>query len=118
MAKTPTYDVLIHEDMFAAAGDYADRLRTGRATAGRRLHAVAPRPKDASTLIDALLQTKLPQVFAESTVAGDGSDWTREELHILGGISIAVNATVFDDGTHQEPNTRGGTRLRPWSPAA
>ena len=28
MAKMPTYDVLIHEDMFAAAGDYADRLRT------------------------------------------------------------------------------------------
>ncbi len=34
MGKMPTYDVLIHEDMFAAAGDYADRLRTGRATAG------------------------------------------------------------------------------------
>lgn len=53
--------------------------------------------------LDALLNTKPPQIFAESAVAGDGSDWNLTELGILGDISIAVPVTIFDNGHHTAP---------------
>jgi hypothetical protein len=40
--------------------------------------------------LEALVQTKKPQIFAEMAVSGDGSDWNQAELSILGDISIAV----------------------------
>jgi hypothetical protein len=48
-------------------------------------------------------EQQAPCIFAESEVHGDGSDWTREELKLLGKISIAVPVTVFDDGSHFKP---------------
>ncbi len=51
-----------------------------------------------------LVNTKKPQIFAESAVIGDGSDWTMSELAILGDVSIATPATIFDNGRHQRPN--------------
>jgi hypothetical protein len=57
----------------------------------------------ARDLLGELLDTKSPQIFAESEVAGDGSDWTLTELRMLGDISIAVPVTVFDDGNHRAP---------------
>jgi hypothetical protein len=53
--------------------------------------------------LDALLNTKPPLIFAESAVAGDGSDWNLTELGILGDISIAVPVTIFDNGHHTAP---------------
>ena len=50
-----------------------------------------------------LLNTKLPRIFAESEVKGDGSDWTLRELQLLGDISIAVPVTVYDSGLHVRP---------------
>jgi len=50
-----------------------------------------------------LLNSKRPCIFAESEVHGDGSDWTREELKLLGKISITAPVTVFDDGNHFTP---------------
>ncbi|MCP5179003.1 MAG: hypothetical protein H6994_03730 [Pseudomonadales bacterium] len=54
-------------------------------------------------LLQLLLDTKRPQIFAESAVAGDGSDWHATELHLLGDISIAAEVEVFDDGRHRGP---------------
>jgi hypothetical protein len=56
-----------------------------------------------ATFLDALINTKVPQIFAESAVAGDGTDWNLIELGILGDISIAVPVTVFDNGNHSAP---------------
>jgi hypothetical protein len=53
--------------------------------------------------LEKLINTKLPQIFAESSVAGDGTDWTFQELSILGDIGISVKVDVFDDGTHYIP---------------
>ncbi|MCZ8157672.1 MAG: hypothetical protein O9264_16255 [Leptospira sp.] len=50
-----------------------------------------------------LLNTKVPQIFAESQVMGDGSDWNLDELSILGDISIAVPVKVFDNALHVKP---------------
>jgi len=49
------------------------------------------------------MRTKHPQIFAESAVAGDNSDWNQEELSILGDIGIATPVTVYDNGKHFNP---------------
>lgn len=64
----------------------------------------APADWQAMKILSLLLQTKLPRIFAEKEVRGDGSDWTLEELSILGDVSFAVPVSVFDDGLHSEPN--------------
>lgn len=55
------------------------------------------------SLLQALFATKPTQIFAESHVAGDGSDWNAEELALLGDVSVAVPVTIFDDGKHSGP---------------
>ncbi|MFO8085023.1 MAG: hypothetical protein R6U27_11970 [Desulfobacterales bacterium] len=52
---------------------------------------------------ETLIRTKRPQIFAESAVSGDGSDWNQTELSILGDISIAVPVIVYDNGKHYNP---------------
>jgi hypothetical protein len=50
-----------------------------------------------------LVNTKKPLIFAESAVFGDGRDWTRNELSLLGDISVAVPVTVYDNARHHQP---------------
>jgi len=54
--------------------------------------------------LECLLNTKEPQFFAESALYGDGRDWNKTELSILGDISIGVPVTVFDDARHYAPD--------------
>jgi len=87
--------------------EYLAALRQGREFPGKRL-ADAMAGRELATLtepqfLDLLLNTKPPQIFAESAVAGDGSDWNLRELAILGDISIAVPVTIFDDAHHTAP---------------
>lgn len=53
--------------------------------------------------LGSLVDTKQPQIFAESAVSGDGSDWNPTELSLLGDISIAAPVTIFDNGSHDTP---------------
>lgn len=106
-AVTPGYSIIIPEDTVARAVDYLQALRVGRAQPGARLHERLPganlRAMTEQDLLGELLDTKLPQIFAESAVAGDGSDWRPTELGLLGDVSIAVPVTIFDDGNHSAP---------------
>ncbi|WP_087067434.1 hypothetical protein [Cyanobium sp. NIES-981] len=54
-------------------------------------------------LLGLLCDTRRPRIFAESEVAGDGSDWTLAELGLLGDCSMALPVTVFDNGDHTAP---------------
>ncbi len=101
------HTILIPDETRVRAVDYLLALRTGEARSGEYL-AEALGESDPSTLtdatfLDALINTKIPQIFAESAVAGDGSDWNLTELGILGDISISVPVTIFDNGNHQSP---------------
>ncbi|MFT5194622.1 MAG: hypothetical protein ACI85U_001631 [Candidatus Promineifilaceae bacterium] len=59
---------------------------------------------DTISFLQELINTKRPQIFAESAVAGNGSDWNQVELSILGDVSIATPVTIFDNGRHHHPD--------------
>ena len=101
------HTILVPEETRTRAADYLASLRSGQSVAGNHLQECLS-GMDIATLtttafLDALINTKVPQIFAESAVAGDGSDWSPTELGILGDISIAVPVTVFDNGNHNAP---------------
>ncbi len=101
------HTILVPGDTRIRLANYLASLQSGRMPAGGRLKS-ALAGLDLATLtaarfLDVLLNTKVPQIFAESAVAGDGSDWNLTELGILGDISIAVPVTVFDNGHHTAP---------------
>ena len=87
---------------------YIDQLYSTPGIAGKRLKTVlaatnSDLDRDIENFTRLLLQTKQPQIFAESDVAGDGSDWNLTELSILGDISAALPVCVFDNGAHANP---------------
>lgn len=102
-----THTLLLPAETRARLVDYLASLRADIAFSGKRLRDNMPRIELAtltdSKFLDVLLNTKSPQIFAESAVAGDGTDWNLTELGILGDISIAMPVTIFDDGHHTAP---------------
>lgn len=103
----PSYSIIIPEGTLARASAYLRALRIGRAQAGAflkdRCQGVDLRAMTALDLLGRLFDTKQPQIFAETAVVGDGSDWNLTELGLLGDVSVAVPVTVFDDGNHHAP---------------
>ena len=100
------YRVLIGKRLIEKTGDYADQLTRAASSAGALLARRLPQtraPLTANRLLQALLETRQPQIFAESQIAGDGTDWNHEELSILGDLSIAAEVLVYDDGKHTNP---------------
>ena len=101
---TTGYSIVIPEGTVARAADYMEAVREGRLSPGGfqhdRLQGVDLRAMPGQDLLSTLFETKRPQIFAESAVVGDGSDWNLTELGLLGDVSIAVPVTIFDDGNH------------------
>lgn len=94
--------------------DYREKLRKWRMAMSRGvvkpgaklsyvLQGKDPSEMTSPALFEALTQTREPAIFAESEVKGDGSDWTFEELSILGDATLAVPVTFFDNGRHIHP---------------
>ena len=101
------YQVLLNEKTFSQIKSYLKLLRSNKSVPGARLKK-AISDFDLSSIkieefIKLLLNTKKPQIFAESAVIGDGTDWNETELSILGDISISVPVTVYDNGLHVNP---------------
>ena len=97
----------MHGITFQKVKSYLENLETRKITAGSYMNS-SLKEKDISQLttgefIELLVRTKQPQIFAESAVYGDGTDWNQSELSILGDISIAVPVTVYDNGMHDHP---------------
>ena len=72
-AKMP-YEILIPDETRDRLVAYEASVRSGAQVPGKRLDAALVGEDDFLT---ALLRTKLPQIFAKSAVAGDGSSPTR-----------------------------------------
>lgn len=101
------YTTLLHRDALHKAEQYLQALRSGQEPGQFLAASLIIHQLDALSLaqfLELLVQTKHPQIFAESSVAGDGSDWNQSELSILGDISIAIPVNVFDNGLHANPD--------------
>ncbi|WP_343861920.1 hypothetical protein [Aliiglaciecola litoralis] len=107
--NNPSYVNLLASTSFAKAQAYLDELKSAKQIAGKRLQKCLATRSLASLsvteFIECLLNTKKTQIFAESSVFGDGSDWKLAELTLLGDISMAMEVEVFDNGLHYSPAT-------------
>lgn len=103
----PAYTTLLSKKTYARAEQYYQALKTGT-PAGSYLQQKLVNNDLAhltvEQLLELLVRTKIPQIFAESAVAGDGSDWNLTELGLLGDMAIAAPVTFFDNGRHANPD--------------
>jgi hypothetical protein len=103
----PRYRVLINKATCGIACSYLKDLKAGMVKPGIYLNQCL-REKDIAKLsldefLEILVGTKKPQIFADSSICGNGSDWNQIELSILGDICIAAPVIVYDDGRHRHP---------------
>lgn len=107
LSSSMKHTLIIPEATRIRLSEYRSALRAGTVTAGKRLGAslknIELSELDDAGFLNALLNTKPPQIFAESAVIGDGSDWNPTELGLLGDLSISVPVTIFDNGHHTSP---------------
>ncbi|MBK8901752.1 MAG: hypothetical protein IPM53_11250 [Anaerolineaceae bacterium] len=100
------YKTLLSENSLQRVKEYWQAIQAGsqpgrffqEKLAGQDVAALS-----VQAFLEQLVRTKKPQIFAESAVAGDGSDWNLTELGLLGDISIAAPVTFFDNGRHHYP---------------
>lgn len=101
------YSVVMHSETRQKIEDYTRDIRNGKVKPGaclqKEIDGFFSNTINAEAIYMLLLKTKRPRIFAESEVAGDGSDWNERELSILGDISIAIPVNIFDDGRHTDP---------------
>jgi hypothetical protein len=101
------YKILMHPETFQKAKSYLKALETKDVTAGHYLGNILEKEDisllSAAEFLEYLVRTKHPQIFAESSVYGDGRDWSHTELSILGDISISVPVIIYDNGAHSSP---------------
>ncbi|AFY93737.1 hypothetical protein [Chamaesiphon minutus] len=101
------YTTLANPQTYQKAIAYLDRLKAGEKAGEYLHHKLKNIALDLVTIpefIELLMQTKRPQIFAESAVFGNGIDWNQAELSILGDLSIVTPVTVYDNGKHRHPD--------------
>ena len=101
------YNVLMYSETYQKASDYWRALQIGAIKPGHYLQDKLQGTDVAQIRVDSfmerLLNTKRPQIFAESAIYGNGLDWNPQELKLLGDIGIVVEVMVYDDGRHYQP---------------
>ena len=102
------YTVIVSQKTLRRVETYRQAIAIGEAKAGERFKKRLNRA-DVSALstegfLERLINSKQPQIFAESAVRGDGRDWNLIELQLLGDVSIGMGVKIFDDGRHQSPD--------------
>lgn len=110
----PSYATLLSQISFDRATAYLGQLRSGDQPGAFLREQLASADLSALTeeqFLEHLVRTKRPQIFAESAVAGDGSDWTLTELGLLGDISMAAPVTFLT--TAVTPTQRFTRHLSP-----
>jgi hypothetical protein len=102
-----TYKVHLYQAAFQAVESYLNALRTRQVRAGANLWKLLEHLNlsqlSPEAFLELLVNTKHPQIYAESALSGDGSDWSQTELAILGDIGISVSVVVYDNGRHVKP---------------
>uniref|UniRef100_A0A1B6MK10 Macrodomain effector MavL domain-containing protein n=1 Tax=Graphocephala atropunctata TaxID=36148 RepID=A0A1B6MK10_9HEMI len=103
----PTYQILLSVSTLQNLVRYKQELQSNTIKPGCYLQKQTDSLVKGGTKIEnvtteqflqLLLSTKKIICFAESEIVGDGTDWNRSELEILGDISVAMAVKVFDNG--------------------
>lgn len=101
------YNIIIHKETYNKADAYLHALKHKTLIAGlymqQQLTQIDLNSCSTDEFIECLINTKKPQIYAESAILGDGSDWNQAELSILGDIGVAVPVTIYDNGRHHAP---------------
>jgi hypothetical protein len=100
------YKILIDKQTFVKIDSYLKALKSDDSAGYYLSNQLKDRDIAQLTKIDLLqllITTKRPQIFAENEVRGNGIDWNQTELSILGDISIATPVTIYDNGRHRNP---------------
>jgi hypothetical protein len=101
------YKVLMHDKTIIKVNAYLNELELKTIKPGSNLqqciknHVISE--LSIKEFIELIVRTKKPQIFAESVMYGNGSDWNLTELSILGDICFVVPVTVYDNGKHYHP---------------
>ena len=102
------YKILLKGKTFSQIKSYRELLISKKSVPGRRLEKAISgldlTSMEIEEFVKLLINTKKPQIFAESSVIEDGTDWNETELSILGDISISAPVTVYDVGLHVNPS--------------
>ena len=101
------YTVLAHSSTMNKVRAYKENVLLSKIETGFYLYK-SLKGEDLSKISDKefleiIVNTKKPQIFAESSVKGDGSDWNLDELSILGDVSIATPVKIYDNAAHSKP---------------
>lgn len=103
-----SYQFHLSEATWQRSERYLASLKQGGQQPGYHLSQILQRQHlaemDADDLLDNLVRTRVPMIFAESSIFGDGRDWNREELAILGDLGVSAEVNVFDNGRHRAPD--------------
>ena len=101
------YKILLNKETYQNVMAYLKAVKDGKITTGaylrKNLQDFELSQMEVNQFIERLINTKEPQIFAESAVSGDGQDWNQTELSLLGDMGIAVPVTVYDNGEHNNP---------------
>lgn len=101
------YTIVFSERTYKKVQRYKKELKEKQVKPGRYLgeflKADDIRQVSDLQLLQYLINTKKPCIFAESQISGEGIDWNYDELSIMGDISFAVPVTVYDNGLHSNP---------------
>lgn len=107
MALKP-YRWILHRDYREKLLRWKKAMMRGEVQPGAKLAYVLqgrnPADMTSPALFEALTKTREPAKYAESEVKADGTDWTYEEMALLGDASFAIPVTIFDNGRHRAPD--------------
>ncbi len=101
-----TYRILINNQTSDKIARYLEALKTNNSAGYHLTNRLKYRDISQLTetdLLELIIHTKRPQIFAENEIRGNGIDWNQTELSILGDISIATPVTIYDNGRHRNP---------------
>lgn len=105
--RFPPHSIIVPSETNERLEQYLKHLVSGTIQPGKLMaERIAQEDLGKFSVVDLvvkLLQTKFPQIFAESAVWGDGSDWSLVELSLLGDLSVGVSVEIFDNGHHTAP---------------
>ena len=99
----PEYEILLRADVLRNVDDYREALSNNTTEPGSHMKKILKGHKledlSAEAMLELLLRSKKPLFFAKRSLKGDGSDWTPEEVRLLGDILLGVEVVVFDNGS-------------------